>query len=252
MFLSKTASAPSAKPQRGSASPGRRRLAEGEDSSGYSVTLPVDTLNMTMKGGSCSMLTLQVTLLDLSESGAQYCLGDGGMQTATLYYQALRAASASPPASQSGAGEPIGVSPWMTVETPIYDRVKHLPVAWVTLSSQYVMEGISPQVASALQDARSSTAPEDRTGGMEEGTGRGRSMALETIMDDEDELHIIEPASSPGRGGRGGGAGRGGKDNSVSAERARIELGLKQAFSAADKDQSGSISVEEVCHSIRK
>jgi hypothetical protein len=41
------------------------------------------------------MLTLHVVLVDIDEHGAQYNMGDGGVQTAPTYYQALRAASSS-------------------------------------------------------------------------------------------------------------------------------------------------------------
>lgn len=246
MVLSKAASTPKVRPQGGQNGandptqiPGRRRGIPVRDTSasGFAVTLPIDTLELTTRGGSCSMLTLQLTLIDMNETGTQYCLGDGGMQTASLYYQALRASSASPPSSdyRSNKSDPIGASPWMLVETPIYDRIKHVPVAWVTLSSRFMMEGMSAQVASALQAARCPvTGPYDDT--ITNGRG-GEIVDMNTnTFNDDEEMHIIDPSTPI-------------EKNAISnatADRARTELGLKQAFNGADTDHSGSISIEEV------
>ena len=57
------------------------------------------------------------------------------------------------------------------------------------------------------------------------------------FMYDNEEMHIIEQSTPSDKAAVA-------MDRNT--ERARIELGLKQAFTAADTDQSGSISVEEV------
>ena len=224
--------------------PGRRKGLPVHDTVGsdFSVTLPIDTLEMTSRGGSCSMLTLQLSLVDVNETGAQYCLGDGGMQTASLYYQALRASSASPPSSKyfSTGSDPIGASPWMLVETPIYDRVKHVPVAWVTLSSRFVMEGMSAQVASALQAARCPIVAPMNDSMTDMSGAKTADMNMDTFNTDE-EMHIIDPSSHNEKA----------VSCNTAADRARIELGLKQAFSGADTDHSGSISVQEVMFQTR-
>ena len=97
------------------------------------------------------------------------------------------------------------------------------------------MEGMSAQVASALQTARCSVvAPVDDN--MADLSGARTADLNSTTFTADEEMHIID-SSLP-------------KEKVVNcdtaANRARIELGLKQAFSAADTDHSGSISVHEV------
>jgi hypothetical protein len=242
------------------ASPGRQRDASsaGTDS-GFSVTLPIDTLEFTTRGGSCSMLTLQVTLVDLDESGSLYCIGEGGVQTAPLYYQALRAASASaPPAagpsSFKAAPAPVGVSPWVTSESTLYDRYKQEPAAWVTLSTQFVMEGLSLPVITALQAARHSVemafADEDRPMNTRYSAESANGDSSTCNGSEMEELHVVSgsravspyPESTLVNGKAAGSA----------EKRARTELGLKQAFLAADTDRSGSVSVEELLAVIKQ
>ena len=243
-----------------STSPGRQRDAScAEVDSGFSVTLPIDTLEFTTRGGSCSLLTLQVTLVDLDESGSQYCIGEGGVQTAPLYYQALRAASASaPPTAGPGsfkaAPAAVGLSPWLTSESTLYDRYKQEPAAWVALSTQFVMEGMSLPVVTALQASRHSVemayAEEDRpiNGRYSAESGNGDSSTCNGS--ELEELHIVSgsravspyPESTLVNGKVVGSAER----------RARTELGLKQAFLAADTDRSGSVSVEELLAVIKQ
>jgi hypothetical protein len=84
------------------------------------IVLPVDTLELVARGDLDGMLNLQLTLVDVDEAGAQYVVGTGAVDTATLYYQALRSASAAEP-SKVAAGEAIGASPWLTVTiAPLY------------------------------------------------------------------------------------------------------------------------------------
>ena len=239
--------------------PGRQKGSEGmrtDPISKFSVILPVDTLELTSKGGSCSMLTLQVSLLDLDGTGSLYSLGDGGMQTAPLYYQALRAASASRPltveTSTGAAIDPVGISPWLTAECAIYDKQKQEPVAWVSLSTQFLMEEMSPQVMSALSSARQSPAA---------GYGEVDQDPLSQISpdftgvlggtygdSDPDELLVlsgtrsVSPYYPESRNGR----------PNTGVERVRHELGLKQAFLAADVNGSGSVSVEELLAVIKQ
>ena len=242
-----------------SAAPGRQKSSDGTRSdpiSNFSVILPVDTLEFTSKGGSCSMLTLQVSLLDLDGTGSLYSMGDGGVQTAPLYYQALRAASASRPltveASSSTAPDTVGVSPWLTTECAIYNKQRKEPVAWVLLSTQFLMEEMSPQVMSALSTARQSPA-----------AGCGEA--------DPDHISQNSPDFTNVVGGTYGGSdpeellvlsgtraispyypeSRNGRPN-TGAERVRNELGLKQAFLAADANGNGSVSVEELLAVIKK
>ena len=242
-----------------SAAPGRQKSSDGtrsDPSSNFSVILPVDTLEFTSKGGSCSMLTLQVALLDLDGTGSLYSMGDGGVQTAPLYYQALRAASASRPltveASSSTAPDTVGVSPWLTTECAIYDKQRKEPVAWVLLSTQFLMEEMSPQVMSALSAARQS--PAAGCGEVDPDHLSQNSPDFTNVVggtyggSDPEELLVlsgtraISPYYPESRNGR----------PNTGAERVRNELGLKQAFLAADANGNGSVSVEELLAVIKK
>jgi hypothetical protein len=127
------------------------------ESKGFFVTLPVDTMEM-MSQPSSRMLTMRISLVDVDESGAQYVLGDGALQTAPLYYQALRSASSSPPATVPRSSKnPIGMSPNMTTEVVIYNRLTNKPIAWVMISTQFFMESLSSFASVALKAARSTT-----------------------------------------------------------------------------------------------
>ena len=231
---------------------------------GFGVTLPIDTLDLTTRGGSCSMLTLQITLLDLDESGSSYLVGMGGVQTAPLYHQALTSASSSAPPSPESDGSTsvnVGVSQWATSECTVYNTLQQ-PVAWVTLSTQFAMEGLSSPVVSALQAARQSpdvTYAEDEG---ERGMGRRRAGAARgpressstqvtsnTYASEPEDLLLVSqsravtafgPESALKTAAVGG------------AEKARTELGLKQAFLVADTDRSGSVSVDELIAVIKQ
>ena len=242
-----------------SAAPGRQRSSEDtrpDPISNFSVILPVDTLEFTSKGGSCSMLTLQVSLLDLDGTGSLYSVGEGGVQTAPLYYQALRAASASRPLtvekSSSTAPDTVGVSPWLTTECAIYDKQRKEPVAWVLLSIHFLMEEMSPQVMSALSAARQSPAAgcgEADPDHLSQNSPDFTNVVGGTYgTSDPEELLVlsgtraISPYYPESRNGR----------PNTSSERVRNELGLKQAFLAADANGNGSVSVEELLAVIKK
>ena len=239
------------------------RLRAGTLGAGFCVTLPIDTLDLTTRGGSCSVLTMQLSLLDLDESGASYLVGMGGLQTSPLYHQALKSASSSAPPGPESDGSSsvnVGVSQWATSESTVYNNMQHA-AAWVTLSAQFAMEGLSPPVVSALQAARQSldaTADDEMDGEMGKSrTVRGPRESCQTQVtshtyngSEPEELHIMSnsravspfgPESALKTARAVGGA-----------DKARTELGLKQAFLVADTDRSGSVSVDELIAVIKQ
>jgi hypothetical protein len=118
-------------------------------------------------------------------------MGVGHLQTAAVYFQALRMVFST--------GQEAGSIP-STVDTPIklFDPVRHIHVATVNITLQFELTSIPLPVINFLRAYKNLHSP---------------------------------PPLSPGGGG---------------VDQARAELGLKQAFQLADKDNSGGVSSSEV------
>ena len=101
------------------------------------MVLPVDTLRLAYGDNGVGTLRLQLLDLDtVGEGGKQYCLGQGDVQTASLYYQAMRsAASAGLAGTSSGSGDSVGASPWMPDVVDITDNTLNRVTATVVIST---------------------------------------------------------------------------------------------------------------------
>lgn len=155
------------------------------------TVLTVDTMS---EAAQASSMELIISLYDLDstiDGGSGYVVGRGTIQTATIYYQAMRAAAASGLPATIAKGDIVGSSAWMPCEVELIDLIQQKPIATVTISLQYVVESIAAPVLSLVGFSRKPV------------TGDAEA-------------------------------------------RARVELGLKQAFTLADADGTGSVSSTEL------
>ena len=128
--------------------------------SNKTVALPVNTLMETSYGGECSF-EVQVYLLDIDSGdanfGSEYCIGVGVIQTAPLYYLALRnAASSSMPPNGSSThvhAKHIGASPWLMSRVNIIDPLINQVVAVARISTMFMLESVVSPVCKLLQTA---------------------------------------------------------------------------------------------------
>ena len=114
------------------------------------LSISVDTLEMTR--GPNAVLTLALSLLDLdsvSETGSPYCLGLSLVQTAALYFQAMRNAGSASLTPSTGAS--VGASPNLVVQTELLDSVSRKPVGVLSVTAQFVMSGVSAGVVQSIE-----------------------------------------------------------------------------------------------------
>jgi hypothetical protein len=126
------------------------------------VAIPVNTLLETLRTDNGCSFELQVYLLDLESTDSSYCVGVGSIQTASLYYLAMRcAASSSMPSSSSSPqlneSVSVGLSPWLQAEVKFMDPIIKQVVAVASLSLQYAFDGVCDPVVAMLNKATGKT-----------------------------------------------------------------------------------------------
>ena len=136
------------------------------------MAMPVDTLLLASGENSCASMELFLLDLDsLGDGGKGYCLGSGTVRTASLYYQAVRAAaSSSLPASKVDGAESsngnkngaVGASPWLPVAVDIIDKNLNRIVATVVISIQFIATAVPSKVLASIDSIGLSGA--DSTG----------------------------------------------------------------------------------------
>lgn len=138
---------------------------------------------------------LRVSLLDLDSTGKRYVMGVGHLQTAAIYFQALR--------SIFSVENRTSIIARCTVPTPVelFDPVRRIHVATVMITLKFELTAVSPEVINFL---------------------RAHKQNYCQAMSPNSEVHV-----------------------------GRAELGLKQAFQVADKDNSGGVSAAELVSTIR-
>ena len=105
-----------------------------------------------MTRGPNAVLALALSLLDLdsvSETGSPYCLGLSLVQTAALYFQAMRNAGSASLSPAIGAS--VGASPNLVVQTELLDSVSRKPVGVLSVTAQFVMSGVSAGVVQSIE-----------------------------------------------------------------------------------------------------
>ena len=157
-------------------------------------SLPVDTFAAASTSNSILALTLSLLDLDsVGETGSAYCLAAGELQTAPLYYQAVRAAAGS--STAVAASTAVGTSPVFSLALPLLDPISRRQIGQASVSVQFLMAAASEGVSAWID------------GGMNTASASG-------------------DASST------------------------MELTLKQSFRAADADNSGQITSDELLRVI--
>ena len=158
----------------------------------------VNTFDMLSGLGKSSDDTfdLRISLLNLDAVGKGYCVGVGHIQTAAIYYQALRRIIlANKKSKVAGCTMPTHVK--------LFDPVRHAHVATVTITLKFELTAVCTDVINFLRAYK----------------------------------HMHSQPLPPATG----------------ATVSRAELGLKQAFQLADKDNSGGVSASylaTVIHAI--
>jgi Ca2+-binding EF-hand superfamily protein len=181
------------------------------------MALPVDTLQLAEGSNSCATVELSLIDLDAKDDGGKgYVLGSGSVRTASLYYQAVRAAASSclPTKNAQGiANGTVGASPPLPSQVDIVDKTLNRTFATVLCSVQFVATSIPPKVLHGIQSVGDNSSNSN--------SNSNKTAATDIVIDD---------------------FGR----------KSQIELSLKDAFLAADTDKSGSVSSQELLSVIKR